>query len=225
MRGQSVTFGWVFLLFGLPAASLAQTDPIIRPVPVTGIGTEMLGRFLREMDHVPKPLSPDVFQITVERDHWPVHVMLSLSADGRRVWLESKFAPVEDPDRVPPQTWKKLLEANEKIGPAHFSFDPRDRRVHLYKSFDNQHVTSKRLKEEIGHFDATVRKTQDCWRGENFKPVIASNDPSVIPDLPRPKVDEIPAVPVSREITEGDKLLADWYIAPGDRIPRDGISR
>ena len=215
------------LAFALVMASgiLAQPDPFIRPLPPASAGTETLGKFLRELGYDPKALSPDVYQITVERDLWPVHVMLSLSTDGRRVWLESKFAPVEDPGRVPPQTWKKLLEANEKIGPAHFSFDARDKRVHLYKSFDNQHVTALRLKEEIAHFDGTVRKTQDCWRGENFKPVIASNDPLVLPETPMPKTSEIPAVPVSREITEADRLQVDWRIAEihvkGRKTPDD----
>ena len=197
----------------LASGARAQPDPFVRPLPPASAGTETLGKFLRELGYEPKALSPDVYQITVERELWPVHVMLSLSTDGRRVWLESKFAPVDDPDRVPQQAWKKLLEANEKIGPAHFSFDPRDKRVHLYKSFDNQHVTADRLKQEIGHFDATVRKTQDCWRGENFKSVIGSNDPAVIPELPQPKVGEIPAVPVSREITDVEKLSADWRIS------------
>lgn len=215
------------LSFGLTLASgvHAQPDPFVRPLPPASAGTETLGKFLREIGYEPKALSPDVYQITVERELWPVHLMLSLSTDGKRVWIESKFAPVEDPDRVPPQAWKKLLEANEKIGPAHFSFDSRDRRVHLYKSFDNQHVTADRLKQEIGHFDATVRKTQDCWRGENFKPVIASNDPSVMPELSQPKVAEVPAVPVSREITEVEKLQADWRIAEihvkGRKTPED----
>ncbi len=201
--------------FALAVASgiQAQPDPFIRPLPPASAGTETLGRFLRELGYEPKALSPDVYQISVERDLWPVYVMLSLSTDGRRVWLESKFAPVEDLDRVPPQAWKKLLEANEIVGPAHFSFDPRDKRVHLYKSFDNQHITAMRLKEEIAHFDGIVRKTQDCWRGENFKPVIASNDPTELPEAPKPKIGEIPAVPVSNEITEVEKLQADWRIA------------
>ena len=159
----------ILAAFAAASPTPAQSEPLVRP-PTTAASTEALGKFLRELGYEPKALSPDVFQITVERDRWPVHVMTSLSTDGRRVWLESKFAPVDDPDKVPPIAWKRLLEANEKIGPAHFAFDKGDKRVHLYKSFDNQDLSADRLKREIEHFDTTVRKTQDYWRGENFKP-------------------------------------------------------
>jgi len=200
----------------------AQPDPPLRPSPTTAAGTEALGKFLRELGYAPKVLSPDVFQITVERERWPVHIMSSLSTDGRRVWLESKFAPVEDPDKVPPAAWKRLLEANEKIGPAHFAFDKTDKRVHLYKSFDNQDLSADRLKHEIGHFDTTVRKTQEYWRGENFKAVIASNDPSFAttkstaaarkgPDEP-PVPPDLPAVPAVRPSSDAARLEGDWSV-------------
>jgi len=153
----------------------AQPEPFGRPLPAAA-GTEAVGRFLHDLGYTPKALSPDVYQVTVERDRWPVHVMLSLSTDGRRVWLESKFAPIEDPDKVPPQAWRRLLEANEKIGPAHFAFEKGDRRIHLYKSFDSVGLSGNRLKGELEHFDQTVRKTKDYWRADNFKPVIASSD-------------------------------------------------
>ena len=199
----------------LASPAVAQPDPFVRPLPPAAAGTEVLGKFLRDIGFEPRALSPDVYQVTVERERWPVHVMLSLSTDGRRVWLESKFAPVEEPDRVPPATWKRLLEANEKIGPAHFAFDKTDRRVHLYKSFDNQSLTADRLMREVEHFDTTVRKTQDYWRGDNFKPVIGSSEPPLpTPPIP-PGVQvkrEVPGVPVSREITDSDRLQGEWQV-------------
>jgi uncharacterized protein (TIGR03067 family) len=204
------------LAFALVAApAVAQPDPFVRPLPPAAAGTEVLGRYLRELGFEPKALSPDVYQVTIERDRWPVHAMLSLSTDGRRIWLESKFAPVEDPDRVPPAAWKRLLEANEKIGPAHFAFDKADRRIHLYKSFDNQALTPDRLRRELDHFDTTVRKTQDYWRAENFKPVIGSTDPPVpTPAIPPsvPVAKTVPAVPVSREVGDAERLAAAWEV-------------
>lgn len=197
------------LAFALVAApATAQPDPFVRPLPPAAAGTETVGRVLRELGYEPKALSPDVYQVTVERDRWPVHVMLSLSTDGRRIWLESKFAPIEDPDKVPPTAWKRLLEANEKIGPAHFAFDKADRRIHLYKSFDNQGLTPDRMRRELDHFDTTVRKTQDYWRGENFKPLIGTSDPPAA----APPAKELTAVPVSREIGDADHLAGDWEV-------------
>jgi hypothetical protein len=199
------------LLTGVPVP--AQPDPLTRPAP----RADLLGKLLRDLGHEPKALSPDVFQITIERDRWPVHVMVSLSTDGRRVWLESKFAPVEDPDKVPPVAWKRLLEANEKIGPAHFAFDKSDKRVHLYKSFDHQDLTVERLKSEIEHFDTTVRKTPEYWRGENFKPVETVATPpatsgvsskAIASDVKLPEI----AVPVTEEQRSGIPLQGEWAV-------------
>ena len=187
--------------------AFAQPDPFVRPLPPAATGTETLGRFLRELGYEPKALSPDVFQITVERERWPVHVMISLSTDGRRLWLESKFAPIEEPDKAPATAWKRLLEANEKIGPAHFVFDKSDKRVHLYRSFENVGVNTERLQKEIDTFDSTVRKTQDYWRGEHFRPVIASTDVE-------PPAEDIPgtqALMVSR-VSSTQQLMGEWNI-------------
>jgi Tir chaperone protein (CesT) family len=207
----------------LTAPAAAQSDPLVRPLPPAAAGTEALGRFLHELGYAPKALSPDVYQVTVERDRWPVHVMLSLSTDGRRVWLECKFTPVEDPDKVAPQAWKRLLEANEKIGPAHFAFDKTDKRIHLYKSFDNQGISAARLKAELDQFDLTVRKTKDYWSGDNFKPVIASTEPTSDPAkfaVPTAKgqgestakTPDLPPPPVAPELRESDRMEGEWTV-------------
>src|SRR5439155_27284445 len=80
------TEAWTMKLSALPllaaavlaAATRAQPDPFVRPLPPAAAGTEALGRFLHELGYAPKALSPDVYQVTVDRDRWPVHVMLSL---------------------------------------------------------------------------------------------------------------------------------------------------
>lgn len=211
-------------LAGPPPRAAAQGDPFVRPLPPMAVGTEVLGRFLRDLGYDPKALSPDVYQVSVERDKWAVHVMLSLSTDGQRVWLESKFAPVADPDRVPPAVWKRLLEANEKIGPCHFAFDPADKRVHLYKSIDNKGLGTERLKREIDQFDQTVRKTQDYWRGGNFKaaatevPVEVPSALAPIPPEPRippaePTAAKHLGTPVSLVKTFMERFAGEWTIA------------
>ena len=211
MRGRSICFGWVFCVLGLPASASAQADPIIRAVPATGIGTETLGEYLRDLGHAPKPLSPDVFQVTVERDRWPVHVMLSLSTDGQRIWMESKFAPIEDPEQVSSAAWRGLLTATDKIAPAHFTFDPADRRVHLYKSFENRAATKEKLGKEVDLFDRAVRKTQEYWKGDNFKPTgrlvkLQEEMPAMtIPPQVRPEAKTVGA-------DEGMKLVGEWRI-------------
>src|SRR5262245_59675363 len=73
-----------------------------RPVSVTG---EQLGKMLRAMGYEQQSLSEEVHQVTVRRDGWQVHTLVSLSHDGARVWLECKFPPVPNPEQVPASAW------------------------------------------------------------------------------------------------------------------------
>jgi hypothetical protein len=134
---------------------------------------EQIEKLLKESGLQPELLSADLWQVTIDRDAWKVHVVVSLLNDGARIGLECKFTPIPDPETVPSTAWLKLLEENERITPAHFTFDKSDKRVHLYKSFDNIALTSARLKKELENFDLTVRRTQSVWRNENFNPTEA----------------------------------------------------
>jgi uncharacterized protein (TIGR03067 family) len=192
----------LFLLFVL----LATSRPITAAEPARPATSEQLGELLRGIGYQPKSLAPEIWQATVRRDGWDVHVMVSLSGDGERVWLECKFAVIDNPEIIPSKAWFNLLAANERIGPAYFAFDRTDNRVHLFKAFDNLGIDAARLKKEIDGFDAIVRKTQNVWRGENFAPS------EMIPVLPRAIDDQ----PKKKSVLEGE-----WRVA---RVERNGQS-
>jgi len=158
---------WVVVL-ALPVGWFVFAQPQPPKSSKESLSSEQLGGLLRDMGYQPEALTPEVWQIAVSRDGWKVHIMLSLDGNGERLWLESKFAVIADPNLVPASSWFKLLGANERIGPAYFAFDPADNRIHLYRTCDNPGITVSRLKKEIETFDSAVRKTQNIWRAENF---------------------------------------------------------
>jgi uncharacterized protein (TIGR03067 family) len=161
----------IVVLLALPVGWLAFGQPDKKDPPPTGTLTSArLGKLLKDLGYEPSELSAEVYQVSLDREGWKVHVMVSLTAGGDRVWFESKFAPIAQPEAVPASAWRKLLEENDRIGPAHFTFDKNDKRIHLYKSVDNVGLVPARLKKELDAFDATVRRTQAVWRAENFAP-------------------------------------------------------
>lgn len=179
--------------------------------------SEQLGKLLKEMGYDPQALSDEVWQVSVDRDNWKVHIMIALTRDADRVWLESKFAPIADPAIVPASAWLKLLEENERISPAHFAYDKSDKRIHLYRAFDNQNVAAARIKKEIEAFDAIVRRTQAVWRAENFAPI------ETLPIVPREAPKDpaalfngkwrIVRIELKGESTTSEKLPKDPFLA------------
>ncbi len=155
---------------------------VANPQPPAGeaLSGKQIEKMLKDMGLQLQLISPDVWQTTIDRDGWKVHVLVSLAQEGARIGLECKFSSIADPEIVSASAWLKLLEENERITPAHFSFDKSDKRVHLYKAFDNTAVTPARFKQELDSFDATVRRTQSVWRSENFAPA------ETLPIPPRP---------------------------------------
>ncbi len=158
MRG----VGLVFLLV-VSTSRVSSGEPVTTATDKAGIA-----QTLKDMGLAPQSLFPNVWQVSLDREGWKVHVMVTLTPDGERIWLESKFTPIDQPDIVDASVWLKLLEANERISPAYFTFDRGDKRVHLYRAFDLGAASASRLKKEIDAFDAAVRRTQSLWRSENF---------------------------------------------------------
>jgi len=169
----------------LAALILIQASWVKADATPEALTSAQVGKMLKELGGEPEMLSADVYQVSLNREGWKVHVMVSLTQAGDRIWLESKFAPVPDPELVPATAWLRLLEENERISPAHFAFDKNDKRIHLYKSFDNTGVTSTRLKKELDDFDSVVRRTQSLWRSENFAPLELLPSPRSNDDEPK----------------------------------------
>lgn len=157
------------VLLALPVGwiAFAQPEKQIPPAPES-FSSAKLGTLLKEMGYEPKSLSPDVYQVSVDREGWKVHIMVSLTREADRIWMECKFAPIVEPALAPSSAWLRLLEENERISPAHFTFDKTDKRLHVYKSFETTQLSPMRLKKELDGFDDVIRRTQSIWRIENF---------------------------------------------------------
>ena len=180
----------VLLAFPVAGFALGDTEKPKSPEK-DALDSERIGKLLKDLGYEPLSLSETVHQVSVSREGWKVHIMVSLTGEGDRLWLECKFAPIAQPQTVPASAWLKLLEENERISPAHFSFDKSDKRIHLYKAFDNVGITPARLKKELDAFDAIVRRTQNIWRIENFEAIETL--------LVLPRAVEEPKTPVSFE--------------------------
>jgi uncharacterized protein (TIGR03067 family) len=149
---------------------------------------------LNDMGYEPRSLDQAV-EVTIDRDRWPVHISLSVSDDGEFLWLAAKFSPITEADSLPSDALLRLLEVNDRIGPAHFAYRPEDRRIHLYRPVANQDLTAPALRQRIDEFDTLVRETEEVWRSTNFRSVST-------PVTPAPEV----------ELGDLAKLQGTWQV-------------
>jgi uncharacterized protein (TIGR03067 family) len=186
------------VLLALPVGWLAFAEPEKSKAPAKdSFSSEQIAKLLKDLGYEPQALADEVHQVSIDREGWKIHIMVSLAHDADRIWLECKFAPIAQPEIVPASVWQRLLEENERIGPAYFTFDKSDKRIHLYKAFDNVGVNPARLKKELDGFDVVVRRTQEVWRSDKFAPA------EIVPIAPRI---------IEAQTEEADNLKGKWRI-------------
>lgn len=160
--------GALYLLLPVAAAPEGRSTPQGEPAK-GGMTAEQLGSMLSNMGYEPKDLGSGDFEVIIERDNWKTYVGLSISPNGRYLWLDASLHTVSDPDRVPAATWRKLLEVNDQIGPAYFSWNKKTNKLWLFLPVENRDITPVRMRKEIEAFDAILRRTVDSWEKKHFQ--------------------------------------------------------
>lgn len=110
-------------------------------------------------------------KIKFERDGWTFTVFVSLSSNGSQVWL---IAPLKEiPDGMASgDPLKKILKANNDIGPVHFNI--KGDFLYLNLALENRDMNAARLRGGIDETTGAVKSTASVWNVE-FKPKEAGN--------------------------------------------------
>ena len=93
--------------------------------------------------------------------------------------LECKFPQIPDPDRAAASAWRKLLETNGTLSPAHFSYNTEDHRLYLHLIVPVSELETNPLRERITAFDRMVRDTRGVWSA------VLVSQPELLTVLPR----------------------------------------
>jgi hypothetical protein len=101
--------------------------------------------------------------VRIEEGDWDIHVDISLSQNMANVWFTAALVDIPDVDRLPASYFRGLLEKNKHIGPAHFAYVPKSKRMNLYMPVKNRDVTPTLIYKELTYFARTVRETHPTW--------------------------------------------------------------
>jgi hypothetical protein len=100
--------------------------------------------------------------VTVE-DAFRFVVDISLDQSCSRLWFSAPLPEVAV-DKVPPSRLVKLLEANDDITPASFSYDKARQRFYLNLAVDNRDITAAIVRKELTSLLRVIERTAPLWQ-------------------------------------------------------------
>jgi len=198
-------------LVGMTALMVALGGPsTVSAQEGTPLKSTELKAMLSKMGYEMKEVGDELYEVTVDRDNWQVFVTMSVSKDGKLVWLDCKFPELTSPDTAPGAAYLRLLQENANVAPNFFAFNKVDNRIHIYRALDNKNVTSGQVRREITQFDQTVRTTVDLWRPEAFVQLGGGGNQG------------------NNAATERTKVLGKWKVTTielnGNRLTEDDLA-
>ncbi|MDB5307316.1 MAG: hypothetical protein JWO38_1518 [Gemmataceae bacterium] len=110
------------------------------------------------------------FRLKIEQEGWTHRVVVDISPSGQWVWLTSWLTTPPKGTTVPPDIYRKMLEANFTNGLPFFSIDPTDGAPRVQTPLLNRGVvTPAVMRRQVDGLLSTVRQTAGVWDPEKWK--------------------------------------------------------
>ena len=101
------------------------------------------------------------YSVTATKGKLKMDVVLSLSPNGRVIWIASDITPMPAPGRTSIAAMLNLLKKNNEIGPMFFSVNGNSLR--LSSPVPNFNQTSESVKEYLQAFVSTAMDSAALW--------------------------------------------------------------
>lgn len=133
---------------------------------------------LDDMGFGPKVLDKGIFEFKVARNDYQVYTRVSVSTDGRYIYVSTRKGPLERPAEMPARFWKRLLIQNDDISSTSttWSYHQESRYFQLAHYLPNRQVTPAKLRKAINGFHDLVKKNEDIWsmKEPGLSPIVDS---------------------------------------------------
>jgi uncharacterized protein (TIGR03067 family) len=160
--------GSLALLAASILAATVRAEPETQP-PAGGFTVAKLKEAIGKLGYDLMPHSTDeIFWISVNREKTAFSVRVSLSSDRTNLWMTTPLNDLSESHMTNQEAIRRLLQENETIGPARFSFLEAEKNLRLQRPTPNRDMSAVKLRKEIESFDALARKTKPLWLREAF---------------------------------------------------------
>jgi hypothetical protein len=153
------------------------TGPIVAPAAAAGALTDGdLVAMLRNLGYEPKEMkagTASYYRVATTFDSRTWYVDFELSPNKKFVWISFWMNALPVGQRVPADVMERMLDANQRYGPAHFRYSPTSRVISVGMALGNRGLTQAELRYQIDYFVDTLRQTQSLWNSALWAPAPA----------------------------------------------------
>ena len=102
-----------------------------------------------------------VYSLNTHRGKWDMNVIVSLSPNGRVIWMTNQLTKVPDASTASPAALIDILKKNQEIGPMFFSINYGSLR--LSNPVPNHDLTADAVRGSVEALVSTVLDTEPLW--------------------------------------------------------------
>ena len=155
--------GLVTLLLWLPVEGAED--------PGGALTTETVEPFLRRLGYEPETIQSVTggtwgYALTIKQGGRAFYVEVQVSSDTHAVWLIAPLQFLPAPPQLSVARLLRLLEENDRIGPA--SFACVSSRIHLNLPLPNHGLTPARFRQHLEAFLKTIARTEPLWNASKW---------------------------------------------------------
>jgi len=101
------------------------------------------------------------YSVNVPSGKWKINVILSMSPNGKVIWMTNSLSPVPDASKVSPAALLNVLKKNRDIGPMFFEI--WDGSLVMTYPVPNHDLTAASMKAIVDDFVSTVVNNAALW--------------------------------------------------------------
>ena len=195
--------------------------------PARAVEKAQLGDFLRAAGFQPTAVNDQIQGVEIQKDNWKFPVIFMISENKESLWIGVILITVES-NKISQPTLLGFLEAQNKYGPAHFSYDSQSKRIFLNLALKNDNLMPADVSKAVNSLLQISVETAKLWsnpQGNGEGPQSLPGQPSLPiqpPTQPAPPTQQ-PALPYWQTPSQPQQpVQPQQQVQPQPSVPTQG---
>ena len=165
-----LTTGLMAVILANPATADDNDTPKQPPKASSSVLTdESLGVMLEQLGFEPKANKTNsgsiFYNVDIEHEGWTLPYIVELSPNKKFVWISISICTLSEGQQPSAEVLQKLMEENDRNGPAKISFSKQSRKIILALALFNHGITAKVVREQLTYLHGQVQTVSKLCEG------------------------------------------------------------